>query len=142
MSVLRTKKDEKRYQAYLQTKGPGCDFCTLAEGNPQFISATTSFKVIHNRFPYAIWDGQSVADHLLIVPKEHLTSMRAFTPKQAVEYLDLVSSYEENGYHVYARAVDSVARTLPHQHTHLIKGIGTMKHVILQITKPHILIMR
>jgi diadenosine tetraphosphate (Ap4A) HIT family hydrolase len=142
MTVLRTRRRQKLYEKYLANPPVGCEFCRVNEGDPQFVTATKSFKVIHNRFPYTFWDDQQVADHLLIVPKEHTDSLASFTPEQAVEYLALIGDYEKNGYHVYARAVKSASRTITHQHTHLIKGVGKTQRFVLQITNPHVLITR
>lgn len=143
MTVVRTRRTEKVYKEYLANlTGDDCAFCPILEGHPQYVTATKSFKIIHNRFPYSFWDGQDVTDHLLVVPKTHTDSLASFTPEQAVEYLALISDYEKNGYHVYARAIKSVSRTIVHQHTHLIKGDGDAKHFALQVAKPHILITK
>ena len=142
MTVVRSRHSEKLYKAYMAKHGKGCDFCDIIEGHPQFVTETTSFKIIKNRFPYAFWDDQEVGDHLMVVPKEHTESLASFTPKQATEYLKLISNYELHGYHVYARAVKSVSRSIVHQHTHLIKGVGSPKKFVLQVAKPHVLITR
>jgi diadenosine tetraphosphate (Ap4A) HIT family hydrolase len=142
MTVLRTRRNQRKYNAYMAHRPKGCDFCQIQEGHAQFLKETESFKIIHNRFPYAYWDDQTVADHLMVVPKEHTGSLTSFTPDQAVEYLALISDYENNGYHVYARAVKSVSRTITHQHTHLIKGKGKPKWFVVQMSKPYILIAR
>jgi diadenosine tetraphosphate (Ap4A) HIT family hydrolase len=139
MAVYRTWHNEKLYKEYQAHSTGVCDFCVIKEGNPQFVIATESFNVIHNRFPYAFWDDQDVVDHLLVVPKEHVDSLAAFTPGQAAEYLALVSDYENNGYHVYARGAKSQSRSIVHQHTHLIKGAGRSKRLVLQSTRPYIL---
>jgi diadenosine tetraphosphate (Ap4A) HIT family hydrolase len=142
MSSYRTKHGEKLYQQYLSENPDGCDFCRISEGDAQFVTATRSFKVIHNRFPYAEWDGQKVTDHLMVVPKAHIDSLVHFTPQQASEYLTLIGTYEANGYHVYARAVKSAVRSIAHQHTHLIQGASKPRWFMLYLNKPYILIAR
>ena len=140
MTTVRSRSIEKQYQKYLKHRIASCDFCQIKEGDEHFITATQSFKIIRNLFPYSFWDDQAVGDHLLIVPKEHIESLSSFSPKEATEYLKLISDYEMNGYHVYARAVKSISRSIPHQHTHLIKCVGKGKSFVLQLTKPHITI--
>ena len=141
MTVARTRRGEKVYQKHMAVERPGCEFCQIREGDPQFVKAIKSFKVIHNLFPYAFWDDQRVTDHLLVVPKEHVESLASFDPGQAAEYLALISDYEANGYHVYARALKSISRSVAHQHTHLIKGEGKKLKVVLQVAKPHLLLL-
>lgn len=142
MAVLRKRRNQKPYDKYLAHPPKTCDFCQINEGHPQFVRATESFKIISNRFPYDYWDDQTVAEHFMIVPKAHVGSIASFTPEQAVEYVTLIGDYESRGYHVYARGVQSVSRTISHQHTHLIKGVGKPKWLVLQISKPSILIAR
>ena len=81
MSVPRSRREAKRYDKYLAKLAPGvCEFCTIGKGNEQFVSETNSFKLIHNLFPYSIWDGQRVVDHLLVVPKQHIDTLQDLTP--------------------------------------------------------------
>ncbi len=143
MTVVRSRHNEKLYKTYSAKRcGKGCDFCSIAKGDPQFVAETMSFKVIRNKFPYVFWDDQAVEEHLMVVPKQHAESLASFTLEQAVEYLKLISDHEMNGYHAYVRAVKSISRSIFHQHTHLIKGMGKPKKIVLQVEKPHILFMR
>lgn len=144
MTVVRSRRNEKLYKAYQAKRRnrKSCDFCAISEGDPQFVTETRSFKVIKNKFPYSFWDDQTVGEHLMVVPKEHTESLASFTPMQSAEFLRLISDYELRGYHVYARAVKSISRSVAHQHTHLIKGVGEPKKFVLQVDKPHILITR
>ena len=65
---------------------------------------TTKEFLIKNRFPYSIWDGQIVVDHLMITPKEHTDNLSGTPDKGKIEYLDIIKKFEDKGYNIYARA--------------------------------------
>ena len=136
----RSKKDEILYakhrkEVHAKTQ---CVFCDYTEGNACFISETKSFKVIQNLFPYSQWDGQGVLDHKMIVPKKHTDTLSDLVAHEAIEYIDIVASYESQGYSVYSRAPSSTRKTVIHQHTHLIKLGNRTKNIVLYIKKPYI----
>jgi diadenosine tetraphosphate (Ap4A) HIT family hydrolase len=139
----RTRRVEKSYRKYRSApERVPCDFCIVKKGDYNFVSESPSFKVLHNIFPYALWDEQTVTDHLMIVPKQHIDSLKSLKPSQAAEYLAAISEYEHQGYSVYARAPGSLAKSIIHQHTHLIKTEGAPKRVVILIRKPHIMLAR
>lgn len=78
------------------------------------------FIVIKNMFPYEIWDGFEVDDHLLVIPKKFTTTISSFDNKYSNEYFQILADYEKKGYSFYARANQNVRKTVAHQHTHLI----------------------
>lgn len=119
-------------------KKNACDFCAVGPSNKQFVRETTYFKVLHNIFPYSIWDYQAVIDHLLVVPKKHTDSLAGISQKAANEYIKVLTSYENKGYCVYARAPKSVMKSVPHQHTHLIRLSNKRIKGLLYLEKPHI----
>lgn len=129
---------------YLRKGEPqaGCVFCAITPKSVQFVSETKSFVVIKNIYPYSHWDGQGVLDHLLLVPKEHTDTLSVLTAPQAVEYVDIVSSYESNGYDVHARGPSSNQKSIFHQHTHLIKLDRKHRKFMLFVRKPYIRITR
>ena len=140
---MRSRRDQRRYQKYRTALSAAvCDFCDIREGHNQFIAETTSFKIIRNIFPYDFWDGQWVDDHLMVVPKQHTDTLKSLNPKQAVEYLKLISDYEGRGYNVYARAPGSLAKTIVHQHTHLIKGREHYRKFVLHVDRPYFTFVR
>lgn len=110
----------------------------MQPGHPQFVVQTKHFKVVRNLYPYSLWDDHSVADHLMIVPKEHVGSLSGLGAETAQEFLNLVAVYEKEGYNVYARAPQSKMRTILHQHTHLIKITDKKRNFIFFIQRPHI----
>ena len=140
----RSYKAAKEYKKHRhQTKSNNlCQFCEIQKGNPELVEITKSLKVITNRFPYSLWDGQGVVDHLMIVPKKHLDSLNDLSLEEAHEYLQLVSRYENEGYNIYARTPVSNRRTIVHQHTHLIKLDGLSKKVIVYNDKPKIIFFK
>ena len=98
--------------------------------------------VINTLFPYEYWDEQDVTDQLMLVPKKHVDTIRKLPVKAAEEFMDFLGKYENNGYSIYARTSGATSRTVPHQHTHLIKVRGKSKKFMLHLRKPYILIMR
>jgi len=138
MSATRSRQEEKNYKHYLKNLDPAlCVFCK-PEGE-KLLQKEKYFKVIRNLFAYSIWDGQHVDDHLLIVPIKHIDSVAHFTDKMIVEYHKLLSQYEQKGYNTYARAPQSKIKSIPHQHTHLIKTSGDSKKLIFLLRKPYYL---
>ncbi len=135
MTAQRSRKEELRYRIYRkQTNINACEFCKpLSE---QELKTTDQFKVIRNKFPYTIWDGQTVVEHLMIVPKMHTDTVAHFTKEMVADYFKLLKAYEKQGYNVYARAPTSKIKSIAHQHTHLLKTEGRPKSIILLLRRP------
>ncbi len=141
----RSRKEHTPYKKNIKRvrKLPSiCDFCEITEGSNQLIEESKSFKVIKNIFPYSFWDMQRVSDHLMIVPKKHTDTISHFSSQEAVEFVGLVGSYESRGYNVYARSPKSSAKSVHHQHTHLIKGHGRHVNFLLYLRRPYTRLMR
>lgn len=137
MTATRSRKEEKTYTRYLKTKPKGrCPFCQIGTGDDQLVEQTKYFKVIHNIFGYSLWDSQEVADHLMIVPKQHINSLSKLSADAAQDYLKLIGKYEKKSYSQYSRAPSSVVKSIPHQHTHLIKPQGGPKKFVFQLRRP------
>ena len=137
MSATRSRKEELTYKRHLNNQASDeCQFCAIKKGDKQFISATKYFKVIRNIFAYSIWDGQTVTDHLMVLPKRHIDNIASFSAAEGTEFLKLISRYEKQGYNIYARAPASVIKSVAHQHTHLIKTKGAAKKLIFLIRLP------
>ena len=132
MLSTRTQKNIKRYKKHKQTTDDAsCVFCIAQESDESYISSTKSFKILRNIFPYSTWDLQNVTDHLMIVPKKHTDTLNDLTTHEAIEYVNLLGSYESRGYNVYARSPGSGMKTVVHQHTHLIKTEGAVKRLLI-----------
>lgn len=80
-----------------------------------------TFWLVANIFPYTIWDNFYVDEHLMLVPKRHIDSIGRFTDEELQTYGELLAEYEDDGYSVYGRAASNSAKSVTHQHTHLIK---------------------
>jgi diadenosine tetraphosphate (Ap4A) HIT family hydrolase len=139
MTAPRSRKETKLYDKYQTTVDrTTCSFCHLKENGEQVIQETEGFLVVRNLFPYSIWDGQKVVDHLMVVPKKHTDSLSDLGAHSAVEYLGIVGAYEKQGYNVYARAPGSHMKSIAHQHTHLIKPVGPPNKFLFLLRKPYI----
>lgn len=135
MTAQRSRKEEMQYKAHRrQVNSSVCEFCTPLPD--QLVKTTDNFKIIRNKFPYSIWDGQAVSDHLMIVPLVHTDSVANFPDETIKEYFQLLKAYEAEGYNTYARAPQSKIKSVTHQHTHLIKTEGRAKRFVLLIRKP------
>jgi len=136
----RNRKEYKVYKKHtVKTQKAGvCEFCKITAGKDQFVEETKSFKVIKNIFPYTYWDYRRVIEHLMIVPKKHIDTLDDITESEAAEYLQLLGGYESRGYDVFARAPDSVSRSVPHQHMHLIKPEKKPVRFLLYIKRPYL----
>ena len=143
MSVYRTKKQQKEYHKYTKNLPPNvCVFCDINKDHEQYVSEGRYFKIITNKFPYSFWDGQNVEDHLMIVPIKHTVSFAEMSNEEKIEYLSFVEDYEKLGYDIYARAPQSIVKSVLHQHTHLIKPSGKGKNIAILIRKPYLLFLR
>lgn len=143
--MYRNRSHHYEYERHLaqrrkQNKHPisNCIFCDPSEIDGQIIKDTKFFKIIRNKYPYNVWDQQRVADHLMLVPHTHTDTIASLTEDARLEFVKQISQYEENGYHVYARATKSATKSIPHQHTHLIKCVGKPTKLAFYILKPYI----
>ena len=66
----------------------------------------------------------------MLVPKRHVDSIGKLSSDELETYGTLLAQYEEAGYSVYGRAASNTAKSVAHQHTHLIKvsnrRVGTL----------------
>lgn len=72
----------------------------------------------------------------MIVPKQHTNKLGDLSGDAAKEFFALVEQYEEQNYNLYARSVHSTVRSIPHQHTHLIKLDGKQRKFLMMVRKP------
>ena len=143
-SLWRSTKDEKAYTKHrnqLQQSDRSCDFCEFTQGMAPVIEDLGVVWIINNIFPYDNWDGFRVVDHLLIVPKRHIESIADFSDQELSEFAEAIKRYESNGYAVYARPPINAAKSVPHQHTHLLKlSDKQLKHLSYDILLNHRLV--
>lgn len=137
MTASRSIKEENQYRRFRRTHaGEKCPFCSIDQGHVQYVEETNHLNVIRNLMPYSIWDGQGVLDHLMITPKVHTDSLKGMDADTALEYTNLLGSYESQGYNIYARTRGSNIKSVTHQHTHLLKLDGDNKRFLLVLRKP------
>jgi len=137
MTATRSTKEEYHYRKVRRNiSDTECPFCVIKKGDIPYIEETKFLKVIRNSFPYSIWDGQGVLDHLMIVPKVHTDKLGNLGPEASVEYIKLIDKYESLGYNLYARAPSSKIKSVVHQHTHLIKLDNTVRRFVFLLRKP------
>lgn len=138
----RSRKDEiRRKKHYKKTPlTERCPFCDVQ--SKEIVETGNHFYVMIVLFKYTYWDEQNVTDQLMLVPKKHVESISKLPVEAAQEFLDLLGKYESQGYSIYARTPEATSKTIPHQHTHLIKVQGKSKRFMFHLRKPYILIMR
>jgi diadenosine tetraphosphate (Ap4A) HIT family hydrolase len=137
MTAPRSTKEARLYDRQRrESADEGCPFCAIHKGHPQYVEETQFLKVIRNRMPYSIWDGQGVLSHLMIIPKKHVDKLGSLDGKAAAEFIRLVDTYESAGYNIYARAPISSVKSVEHQHTHLIQLDGKDRRFIVVLRKP------
>lgn len=106
------------YAEYQRHQSDECPFCVL--GDREIIESSAHFVILRALFPYKEWDGRVVREHLMLVPKRHVTAFDQFTSDEAMEVLAVISRYEASGFSIYARAPRDTTRSITHQHTHLL----------------------
>jgi diadenosine tetraphosphate (Ap4A) HIT family hydrolase len=119
---------------------PGiCVFCEYNSSPENIIRTYRHFLLIPNLFPYVLWDGCKVTDHLLLMPTRHIESLSELTAQESAEYVQIVSSLEDDGYAIYARPAGSAGKSIPHQHTHLIRIDNNRIKSLYYSYMPHVL---
>ena len=141
--IVRTRKMEKQYihhrKYYIQD---GCDFCHFADMPQQVAEEYPLFWVVINKFPYAVWDGCRVLEHLLISPKRHVTSISEYDASEKTAYMEIVADYEKRGYCLYSRPHGGITKSVPHQHTHFIKIENKRITKLVYSHSPHVLLYK
>lgn len=143
--MYRSRKIVKQYDPQierrkLQTGSEECPFCDLTE-EVKLIS-TGNVSLVANKYAYQYWDFMKVTDHLLLIPNRHVESMGEFTPEEKQEAIDIIADYELKGYNIYARSTISTIKSVPHQHTHLIKTDNIRAKFLFYLAKPYLLFRR
>ncbi len=140
----RSRKETLRYKKALKIAGSElCVFCNLQNEPENVVFVSKNFNVIRAKFPYSYWDQQGVQEHLMITPKRHVYGLNELNAHESVEFMNLMSSYEHKGFNVYARAPNDRSKSVPHQHTHLIRPLSkTSARFVFFIKKPYIRISK
>lgn len=137
--MQKSRKEKRTYARYLKSVDPAkCIFCGILPPSDQIVRETKHFKILKNIFAYSIWDSCGVREHLMIVPKRHVTSLKGLTKPEKVEYVDLIQEYESKHYDIFSRSPRSTIRSVGHVHTHCIKTDNRMRKFMFLLRKPYI----
>lgn len=128
----------KNYKTFLKLTGDdNCALCNIKDH--QVLYEDDHLRVIGNKFPYDIWEQRKVVDHLLIIPKIHVSGIAELPVDAKASLISFISKFESLGYDVYARSVGSNMRSIAdHQHTHLIKTVGEPATFSVYVKKPYL----
>lgn len=143
--MYRSRKVVKLYDPQvtrrrLRQQEDDCPFCTLA--HETLLVSTANVRLVQNKYAYQYWDFMKVTDHLLLVPARHVESLGQLNAEERREVMNILAEYEEKGYNVYARSVVSTIKSVPHQHTHLIKTDNIRAKFLFYLRKPYLLFRR
>lgn len=140
----RTRKKHAIYRHYLETVDHSiCYFCDLSHDvSLKPIETLSHFYVAPAQYSYDNWDGCTVREHLMLVPKQHAAHLSEVSAEARTEMADIIARYEVAGYSFYGRAPDDITRSVTHQHTHLFKLERKRRSFLLYLRKPHILISK
>ncbi len=139
--MYRNRKLTKAYKPSASRKvhyasSSNCPFCK--KGQVKVIESGKDFRIVKNTYGYSYWEFMDVVDHLMIVPKRHVENMSDFSDKECAEVVRFMAKYEKLGYNVYAREKYNVIKSVPHQHTHLIKTTNKKSSFFIYIRRPYI----
>ena len=121
-----------------QPKSESCQFCDPNDMNPRIVFETDHCFVIPNRVSYDVWELRDVTDHLLVIPKQHISNLAELADEARHDIMDVIAKYEASEYNIYARTATNTNRSVPHQHTHLIKTNNEVGHGLLLVRKPYV----
>lgn len=117
----RTRLVQKKYYETLKRLNGRCSFCDPYYWHHNVLDEHKYFYIIENEFPLSIFESRDVIAHLLVIPKAHFTDLSKFASSDFAELSKILAEYEPKGFTILAHAAQSPARTVMHQHTHLIK---------------------
>lgn len=142
--MSRARKSHKKYIKHRKyDPHKDCVFCSQDPSRLGKIHEDhKDCYVIENLFPYDIWDGCDVDDHLMVVPKKHTDSLSGLSKQAKSSIMEVVARYEARGYSIYARAPNNLTKSIVHQHTHLVKVGPRRKKILIYLYKPHLLLFR
>lgn len=143
----RSEESQARYEAHMQQKretgDTSCDLCRVAImpslsnkiGSGVLEIAQKHISLVENRFPYAIFDGQEVLDHHMLIPKEHFGEFKDFSPEAYMEYMGSLAIIMQGYDLTFTRSPSSKGSSIKnHLHTHamrfgrLIDGLSYSKN--------------
>lgn len=120
-SIDKAYSRQRIHQKQLYGDNPPCPLCEDI-ANRQVIASTATMSIVKNDFPYYMFDGRTVSEHIMLLPKRHVAMLADFTPEETKEYWQLYQQYDRDGYNSMTRPTGNSRRSIPgHVHTHLFK---------------------
>lgn len=139
MRMYRYRKNSREF--WKQRDRTDCALCD--PGELIVIQEYPHSLLVHNKYPYDVWEGRKVIEHRMLLPKRHLPGFGQFSDDERSEVLNLIAEHEADGFDVYARGVGSAQKTVhAHQHTHLIKVEPAAPKLLFYLAKPYLLLKR
>ncbi len=141
--MYRNRKTTKKYKPTesrkkIESGRKPCPFCQNIADTA--LEATKYNYVVENIYAYQYWEFLNVTEHLMIVPKRHIKSLGDLSDDEKVDTINLMAKYENNGFNVYARQELNVMKSVPHQHTHLIKTDNRRAKLFLYLKRPYLVL--
>ncbi len=133
------RKTLQQYLSHQEQKD--CPFCR-PETVERAVFSDDFVYVVPNITFYDLWEMHDVEEHVMIIPKRHVETLKDLTDEEQLAIMHIAADYESQGYCVYARGVGFSERSVAHQHTHLIKAANTRARFSLYIKKPYVLIKK
>lgn len=137
---MRTRTDHRRYKRYTtNSSGEICDFCAFTIGDGRVVDESSHFWIATNLFAYNVWDDRNVDEHLMLLPKRHVTTLEELTATERADYIEQLIAYEKQNYSTYTRAPGNASKSVPHLHAHLVQLNPKLKRLIVRVKRPYIL---
>lgn len=137
---MRTRTNHTRYKKYARNNpSETCNFCNFSFNDEQIVNESEHFWIATNLFSYNVWDDRNVDEHLMLLPKRHVTNLGELTSDERADYMEQLVIYETQDYSTYTRAPGNASKSVPHLHTHLVRLNPRLKRVIVRIKRPYIL---
>lgn len=132
------RKTKKGYNVR-RNNTKSCPFCNTKRFKDA-IYEDEWFYIVYNATKYDLFEGINVTEHLLVIPKRHITSFKDMNSSEKTRIVEIMGDYENGDYNVYARSDSNLNRSVKHHHVHLIKT-GTIKSkALFYLKKPYFLI--
>lgn len=118
--TYRSPEAYDTYNKYLQLAGTGST-CALCEDTRIVVEEKGPIRVIKNDYPYAVFQGLPVEDHLMVVTRRHVSELSDLTYEEAAIYWRFCAEFSKRSYSLFTQAATKSQRSIPgHVHTHLI----------------------
>ena len=118
--LYRNPKIEKKHQIELKKyeKKGICPFCVSGLKDQSIKKEGGCFLVIWNKYPYQLYKGREVEKHLLIIPRDHVESIKKL---EKDKYDSIVAEWKAKkpDATIYREQGDP-EKSVPHAHIHLI----------------------